>query len=328
MDCDEICVSAAEAGRDILDVVSGRIIRESKTRLRRLIAGGAIRVDGRAVTPAARVHEGQTVSLPAGLDRRPAPRECLVIDILHEDAEHLVVSKPTGYPVLPARRGGREFYDSLVGLLNRGLPPGTPWVRPHIVHRLDRETSGVLLVAKNEAASRSLSAQFQHRRVRKRYLAIIEGVLPRPEVTIQVPLARSRTSVLKMAADAKAGKPASTRVVLKRAFGHFSLVEAIPLSGRQHQIRVHLSAIGYPLAVDFLYGRREVLRGREFNEIVGARRAPPGRMLLARCPLHSASIEYDHPTSGERLSAHAPIPADMAAVLEFLSAHDPPKRDG
>jgi 23S rRNA-/tRNA-specific pseudouridylate synthase len=127
-----------------------------------------------------------------------------------------------------------------------------------------------------------------------------------------------------MVPNQKRGKPAETHLVLERRFGHFCLVQAAPLTGRQHQIRVHLAAIGYPLAVDFLYGRRERLDGREFNRIVGRPELPPERTLLDRCPLHAARIEYRHPQSGEPMAAEAPLPSDMKRVLEALESHDPP----
>ena len=324
MDGREIRVSGDWAGRDVLSLLSALLARESKTRLRRLIAGGLIRVNGKGVSTGTTVKEGDLICLPDDVDLGPPPEASLAIEILREDAAHLVACKPPGHSVLPARNGSdRQFYDSLFALLNRLAPQGGPYVRAHIVHRLDRETSGVLLVAKDEQASRKLSLQFQRGTVRKVYFAIIEGVLPRAEVTVEIPLAHSPSSPLEMVPDERAGKPATSRVIVRRAFGHFSLVEVHPLTGRQHQIRVHLSAIGYPLAVDFIYGRRPALDGRQFNQIVGGQRAAPGRLLLGRCPLHAGEIAYDHPVTDERLTAVAPMPDDMTRFISLLSELDP-----
>ncbi len=320
----EIRVSREDAGADVLGLLSALLINESKARLRRLVATGHIRVNGKAVVTTARLSAGDIVSLPPRLDTGPPRPASLRIELLHEDEDHVVVNKPAGHTVLPDRSGRREFYDALVAALNRETPPDGPYVRPHIVHRLDRETSGVLLVAKSEDAARALSLQFQRRQVRKCYLAIVEGVLPRAELTVSIPLRRSASGGLKMVTNEKSGKPAVTDVELKETFGHFSLLEARPLTGRQHQIRVHLAAIGYPLAADLLYGRRKGLTGAEFNRIVRADKVRPERMLLGRCPLHALSIAYRHPTSLRGMEWTAPVPADLAGFLRLLRRVDLP----
>ena len=325
MESRQLRIAACHHGRDILGALSERIINESKLTLRRLIAEGHIRVNGNAVGPRSRVWEGDEISVPPELDLGPPPGGPLVIDVLREERDHLAVNKPAGYPVLAARDGDeRQFYNSLVAWLNRDAPEGGPYVRAHPVHRLDRGTSGVLLVAKDERTGRNLSLQFQRRKVRKSYLAIVEGVLPRRQVTVDIPLARASSSGFKMAADDRSGKPAVSRIELERAFGHFSLVRVTPLTGRQHQVRVHLAAIGYPLAVDFMYGRRDQLTGEAFNAIVGRAAVHPARVLMARSTLHAESISYHSPSTGERQEVSAPLPADMASLLELLAEKDPP----
>ena len=320
----EIRVCGDDAGRDLLELLSSRLINESKTRLRRLIASGQIRINGKAVSTAAKVGEGDCVSLPPDLDTGPPPEAPFALKVLHEDDDHIVIDKAPGHPVVARGRGeGRCLYDALVGLLNRGAPVGGPYVRPHLVHRLDRETSGVLLVAKNERASRELSLQFQHHLIGKTYMAVVEGVLPRAEVTVEIPLRRSASRGLHMTTDERSGKRAVTRVVLKRGFGHFSLLKVEPRTGRQHQIRVHLAALGYPLAVDGAYGRRKRLTGAEFNEIVQAPKVSVSRVLLDRCPLHAQGIVYRHPASGCPMEVSAPIPPDMQEFLRLLEELDP-----
>jgi 23S rRNA pseudouridine1911/1915/1917 synthase len=318
-------VPAELSGAGLLEAVAAHLVNESKTRLRRLIGSGLIRLNGSAVTPRTAVRQGDVISLPAGLRAGALPTQVVPIDVLYEDDEMLCVSKPAGYPVLPGRTGeGAEFFRSLVALVNRASPPGGPYVRPHVVHRLDRETSGVLLVAKSVEAGRALSRQFERRLVEKAYVGIVEGVLPRPEVTVDVPLRRKRGSVLQMEPAPRRGKPAVTLLRMRERLGHFCLLDIRPLTGRQHQIRVHLAAIGYPLAVDGLYGRRDRLEGAELNAILRRPAAPPRQVLLGRCPLHAASIRYRHPRNGEEMAHEAPLPAEMEGFLQLLRAADPP----
>jgi RluA family pseudouridine synthase len=318
-----LIVRPDESGTGLLEFLSSYLINESKISLRRLVAWGRIKVSGSPGTTGRTVWSGDVVSLPPGLAPSPPPPQTMPISVLHEDADHLCLNKPPGVPVLPGRMGeGAEFYRSLVALLNRDAPAGGPYVRPHIVHRIDRETSGILLVAKTVKAGRALSGLFEHRQVEKLYLGVLEGVLPQPELTLDIPLARMPGSVLRMAPDPKHGKPACTRLLLKERFGHFCLVEARPLTGRQHQIRTHLAAIGYPLAVDDLYGRRAELAGADYNSIVGRAAVRPQERLLSRLSLHAAGISYRHPVSGDAISHAAPLPHDLAAFLDLLRRTD------
>jgi len=312
-------------GLPLLEFLSCQLIGESKTRLRRLIGSGAIRLNGTAATPRRTVHTADVVTLPPGLEHTTPPRQALAIRVIYEDDALLCIDKPAGHPVLPAR-GGRdaELFQSLLALLNRDAPPGGPYRRPHVVHRLDRETSGTLLVAKTVQAGRALSRQFEQREVEKVYLALIEGVLPRAELTVDAPLSRMTGSALKMAPARRGGKPAVTHMRLLERFGHFSVVEARPKTGRQHQIRVHLAATGYPLAVDVLYGRRTRLTASDLSAIVGRRATSARGVLLARCPLHAATIAYRHPLSGGPMRHQAPCPADLASLLDLLREADPP----
>ena len=319
----EIRIRGEDVGRDILNLLSPRLINESKTRLRRLVASGRIRINGNVVSTSARVSEGDCVSLPADIDAGPPPSVSLLLDVLYEDGEHLAINKPPGRPVL-TRGSGEDscLYEALVALLNRDAPAGGPYVRPHLVHRLDRDTSGVLLVAKNERAGRALSLQFQSRLVRKTYLAVVEGVLPRSELTVEIPLRRSASRIPAVTAGGKSGKHAVTQVALRKAFGHFSLLEIRARTGRQHQVRVHLAAVGYPLAVDSTYGRRDRLTGAEFNEIVRTRKVRPDSVLLDRCPLHAQAIAYRHPASGCPMEISVPMPPDMEEFLSLLEKID------
>jgi len=322
-----LTVGQQEGGERLLEFLSSRLINESKTTLRRLVGAGRILLNGHAAPTGEALRAGDRVSLPPGLAPGPPPEQAIPIEVLYQDADHLCVDKPAGWPVLPGRRGqGAEFYRSLVALLNRDAPPGGPYVRPHVVHRLDRETSGVLLVACHVAAGRALSMQFQRRQVEKTYLCIVEGALPRQDVELNVPLRRMPGSILQMAPATEGGTSAVTLVHLKESFGHFSLLRLRPLTGRQHQIRVHLSAAGYPPLVDGLYGRREQLTGADLNRILGARVAKDGAILLDRCPLHAAALRYRPPSAREQRLQESSLPDDMEALLELLRRVDPPRQ--
>jgi 23S rRNA pseudouridine1911/1915/1917 synthase len=318
-------VPPEQSGARLLEFVSLRLITESKAALRRLIASGDIRLNGSAVGTTRTVWTGDAVSLPLGLRPAPPPRGDLPIDAIFEDEDYACIDKPAGWPVLPARGGRRDaFYRSLLAWLNRAAPAGGPYVRPHVVHRLDRETSGVLLVAKHVRASRALGRQFMARSVRKAYLAVVEGVPDRSLRTIDVPIGRLPGSHLRMMVDPHDGRDACTEVEPIERFGHFSLLEVRPRSGRQHQIRVHLAAVGHPLAVDALYGHRTGLTGADLNALLGTQVAAPQDVLLDRSPLHAVRIACRHPRTRDPVEHEAPLSADMRRLLDLLRRSDPP----
>ncbi len=226
--------------------------------------------------------------------------------VLYEDADLLAVDKPAGRLVIPGRgtdeRSLREELEAAHGRL---------WV----VHRLDRGTSGVLVFARSAAAHRALNVGFDRGEPRKRYLALVRGSPP-AERRIEMAIAPSRRGRMRPArrGDPR-GKASATVVRALEAFpgaawtgGPLALVEALPETGRTHQIRVHLSWVGLPLAVDPDYGDAAPLRG------------PGGEVLLARTPLHAARLELRHPAGGGTLALEAPMPGDMRAVLEALRA--------
>ena len=225
------------------------------------------------------------------------------VAVLHEDAHVLVVDKPAGRLVIPGRgTGERSLREELEA------EHGRLWV----VHRLDRGTSGVLLFARSAAAHRALNLAFDRGEPRKRYLALVRGAPP-PERRVSVPIAPARRGRMRpaRAGDPRAKAAATVLRLVEQlparpwAGGPLALVEALPETGRTHQIRVHLASAGTPLAFDPDYGDAEPLRG------------PGGEVLLARTPLHAARLEVAHPAGGA-LAIEAPWPADLAAAVEAL----------
>jgi 23S rRNA pseudouridine1911/1915/1917 synthase len=231
-------------------------------------------------------------------------------ELLHEDEHLLVVHKPAGMLTIPDRAGNKDnLTDALRGRYGEVF----------IVHRLDRETSGVLCFARNEAAHRHLSLQFEHHTADKFYVALIDGVLHHDEGEIDKPIGEHPSIPGKMAISSQ-GKPSLTFYRVLERFKRFSLAEAMIKTGRTHQIRVHFQSIGYPLAVDALYGRRT---GFLLSEIKGktyksGKYSEDERPLMERTSLHAHRLRIDHPASGERMEFKAELPRDFAAVLSQL----------
>jgi 23S rRNA pseudouridine1911/1915/1917 synthase len=230
--------------------------------------------------------------------------------IIFEDESIILATKPPGLLSIPDRFSAQK--PNLVAMLN--LQFGKVWV----VHRLDRETSGLIVFARNEDAHRSLSLQFEQRQSKKTYLALLDGQLPHPEGTIENRLAENPAHPGKMMV-AKKGKTAITHYRLVENFRQFCLVEARIETGRMHQIRVHFESIGHPLAIDSLYGRREALLLSTIKQ-KGFRlgNEQEERPLMSRLTLHAWKLEFEHPASGQLVSFEAPLPRDFDAVLKQL----------
>lgn len=231
-------------------------------------------------------------------------------ELLHEDEHLLVVQKPAGLLTIPDRFGNK---DSLLEALQR------QYGAVFTVHRLDRETSGLLCFARNEAAHRHLSLQFEHHTIDKFYQALLDGVLHHDEGEIDKPIGPHPTIAGKMAIS-NAGKPSLTFYRALERFRHFTLAEALIKTGRTHQIRVHFQSIGYPLAVDALYGRRPAfylseIKGKAYKT---GKFSGEERPLMERTSLHATRLRLDHPATGERMEFQCELPKDFNAVLVQL----------
>ena len=224
--------------------------------------------------------------------------------ILHEDEHVLAIDKPAGVLTVPGRG---EDGPALSAQVRAVAPDALP------VHRLDRDTSGVVLFARTRDAHRALNAAFESRRAEKTYLAIVRGDLAK-EQKIDLPLAETKSGLVRVAA--KGAVPAQTRVAPKERFGSFTYCECHPRTGRRHQIRVHLAEIGHPLAIDPRYGEASSLRVGDLWS--GA--PDPDTVVLARTPLHAAALRIPHPGGRGWLSIESPLPDDMARCLDLLRA--------
>ncbi|WP_235935073.1 RluA family pseudouridine synthase [Candidatus Laterigemmans baculatus] len=293
----------------------------SREQLRRAVQNDAAEVDGRVKRPSFRVKAGQTVRfrVPPPAADGPIP-EAIPLDILYEDEGMVVVNKPPGMVVHPARGNWTGTLTSALAYHFQSLSDVGGPTRPGIVHRLDRDTSGVIVIAKTNAVHIHLAEQWAARTVSKTYLAVTAGRLDRDRDQIDAPIGRHPYQREKMAIrdNHVTSKPARTFYEVLERFHRFSFVRLSPETGRTHQIRVHLEHVGTPVLCDRLYGGRSMITAAHLESSAAGGVRSEGPPLLERQALHAARLELDHPQSGRRMVFEAPLPADMTAVLERL----------
>jgi len=297
----EITFTVEKGGLRLDKVIRDRVPDLSRTQAQRLIATNAATVGGDSHKPAYRVKLGDrvTVVLPEEKELEVLP-EPIPLDVIYEDAHLLLVNKPSGMVVHPAP-GHPD--GTLVNALLAHCPQIAgvgPSDRAGIVHRLDKGTSGLLIVAKNKTVLDALQKQFKQREVAKTYLSLVEGRVQPPEGIVEVPVGRDEHHRQKMAA-LRSGKYARTRYRVVESFADHTLLEAYPHTGRTHQVRVHLAWLGYPVVGDTVYGRRHqpLLQNRHF--------------------LHALRLCFTHPDTGKEAEFEAPLPVELTAVIEYLS---------
>ena len=309
----------AAAARERLDVFLHRAIPErSRSFLARAIDAGAVRVDGVTARAGLKLRAGAVVrfTVPPPPREGPAAEEIPLV-FLYVDAWMAAVDKPPGMVVHPAKGNWKgTLAGALKWHLERdgvGLSTAGGAVRPGIVHRLDRDTSGVIVVARTEEAHHALARQFERRTTAKTYLAITQGVprFDRDEIDLPIGIHPYQREKMAVRRDHATSREAVTRYEVLERFRAGALVRVTPKTGRTHQIRVHLAALGCPVLGDALYSGRGVIEPTFL-------RLPAGPPLLARQALHAATLELDHPASGERLTLSAPLPADLEAMLAAL----------
>jgi 23S rRNA pseudouridine1911/1915/1917 synthase len=286
----------ADAGARLDAFLAGPL--GSRARAQRLIALGAVTVDGAPPRKGRRLEGGEEVVVDEAADAPPEAEPqapAVAFAVAYEDEHLVVVDKPAGLVVHPAR-GHRTgtLAQALAGRAAGGEDPA----RAGIVHRLDRDTSGLLVVARTEEAHRALKAAIQRREVVREYLALVEGRPPARSGTIDAPLGRDRRHRTRVSSDTDDPREAVTHFELAEALGAHTLLRVRLETGRTHQIRAHLEAIGHPVAGDPEYGGA--------GEGLG----------LARQFLHAARLAFDHPATGGRLDLRSPLPPDLQAALD------------
>ena len=308
----ELVVAQGDAGQRLDRFVAANYPELSRTRVQELIEARLVLVDSRLAKGSLRLRGGERITVQ--VQPRPAPRaepEAIPLDILYEDADVIAISKPAGMTV---HSGAGASRGTLVNaLLGRGqaLSQGGDALRPGIVHRLDKETSGLILVAKNDAAHAKLSEAFRQRKIEKTYIALVQGIFKQQHGTIDLAIARDPRRRVRMTARRSIvlGRAREARTDW-RVLTHIdstSLLEVQLHTGRTHQIRVHFSALRHPVVGDTLYGAAAQLR-------VGRTTLPH----LHRNFLHAAKLAFAHPRTEARIELRAPMPQDLRDFLQQL----------
>jgi 23S rRNA pseudouridine1911/1915/1917 synthase len=313
-----IFVASEDAGKRLDLFLVTQLAQTSRVRVQQLIEQGKVLVNEAAAKPSLRLRGGERITVVGEVQAPPlrAKPEEIPLDIVYEDDDLAVVNKPAGMMV-HAGAGPTDDQRNRGTLVNAllhrfGALSGVGGdLRPGIVHRLDKATSGLIVVARNDQAHRRLAAQFVRRQVRKTYIALVHGWVKQERGTIASRISRDRVRRTRMTTRRSGGREAITHFAVKQrldsAFGRFTLLELQIDTGRTHQIRVHLASLGHPVVGDTLYGAPREIRSQA------------GSFSLSRNFLHAASIQLQHPLSGEPLSFSCALPAELHQFLARIA---------
>ncbi len=310
----------SEAGERLDRLLARHLNGLSRSRMKALIEAGAVSTDGATIGEASfRVKPGQTFAIDIPETREAEPEaQAIPLDVVYEDREVIVVNKPAGLVVHPAPGNpDRTLVNALLAHCGPELTGIGGVGRPGIVHRLDKDTSGLMVAAKTQAAQDALTAQFAARSIERRYWALVWG-RPQPGAgEIVGAIGRHPQNRKKMAVVTRNGKPATTRyrVLTSYAGGAVSLVECRLLTGRTHQIRVHLAHLGHPLLGDPLYGRARPALLKQLPPAAQARIAALGRQAL-----HAKTLGFRHPGTTAPLSFDSEVPEDLKGLMDCLES--------
>jgi 23S rRNA pseudouridine1911/1915/1917 synthase len=326
---DVVLLEAGEdaAGARIDRWLAGQCPDISRTRLKQLILEGAVVMNGKPCTdPSKKLKAGAALAVivPPPLDDAPVP-ENIPLSIVYEDNDLLVIDKPAGLVVHPApgHRTG-TLVNALLHHCGASLSGIGGVRRPGIVHRLDKDTSGLMLVAKNDRAHAGLSAQLADRTLSRIYSALVWGVPSPRKGTVKTSIGRHSTQRLKMAANVKQGRAAATHYEIREAYGHAAaLLECRLETGRTHQVRVHqvrvhMSFLGFPLVGDPVYGKQKTGAESLLKKDGYEAHARASILAFPRQALHARQISFIHPASGDSLTFEAALPSDLAGLINLF----------
>lgn len=313
----------SEAAGKRLDVwLAGELPEVSRVRIQQLVEQNKVTVNGELPKPSLHLHGGEQIVITGRVELPPlhAFAEDIPLDVVYEDLDLAVINKPAGMSVHAG--SGKNESGSRGTLVNallhrfKSLSQTGGELRPGIVHRLDKETSGLMIVAKNDQAHRKLAEQFARHEVHKTYVALVHGWMPQEQGTISAPIARDLLRRERMTTRRSQGRAAVTHWKVLECYegkqGKFSLLEVRIETGRTHQIRVHLSSVGHPVAGDTLYGAPRATREAGYLG-TASKSASLGRHFL-----HSSGLEFQHPIKNTRLSFNQPLPAELQALLRCI----------
>ena len=321
-----VLVSADDAGKR-LDQLLAAHLDVSRARVQQLISQEKVLVNDAPAKASLKLRGGESIKVLGSAERPPlrAIPEEIPLDIIYEDDDLAIINKPAGMMV-HAGAGATEDQRNRGTLVNALLHHFATLsavggeMRPGIVHRLDKETSGLILVAKNDAAHRKLAAQFAGREVKKNYIALVHGWIKKDSGTIAASISRDRVRRIRMTTRQSGGREAVSHYSVVRRldspFGKFTLVEVKIDTGRTHQIRVHLSSLGHPVVGDTLYGAPREMKTRS------GKQEDSGAISLPRNFLHAAQLELTHPRTGAALAFKSPLPTELQAFLSSVEKED------
>ena len=317
--------TAEDVGRRLDQYLTAALENVSRVRVQELIAQDKVRVNRAVARPSLKLRGNEVIDVLGEAERPPlkATAEDIPLDIVYEDEHLAVVNKPAGMIVHAGAGGEDRNRGTLVNALLfrfQQLSALGGEARPGIVHRLDKDTSGLMIVAKTDEIHRKLSAQFASRQVKKKYIALVIG-WPPEKGTISAEISRDRLRPTRMTTRLSGGRTAVSHYAVTRkletAYGKFSLLEVSIETGRTHQIRVHLSSMHHPVVGDTLYGAPRLLR-RSLSTRPKSSTQEEESLSLARNFLHAAALELVHPATHERLHFERPLPGDLQKFLRAL----------
>lgn len=336
-------VAAEARGQRLDQFLAAQLEGVSRSRVQLLIEQGDVLVDGAREKASQKLRGGERITVTG--EPHPAPlkavAEAIPLDVIYEDKDLAVVNKPAGMMV-HAGSGQNEDARSRGTLVNallhrfKTLSSTGGELRPGIVHRLDKDTSGLIVVAKNDRAHAALGAMFAGRQMKKTYIALVEGEVKRDKGTINAAVSRDPVRRTRMTTqpNENARSAVSHYEVVRRIatrFGKFTLVRVRIETGRTHQIRVHMASLGHPVVGDTLYGGAGQLTDQQAANAAQSRaarrKAEPERLKLGRNFLHSARLEFAHPVTGKQLELEAPLPEELNGFLRRLEAGEKASKD-